>query len=472
MPSAAAVQLSARPGMMLVVPVSNSTRRLYIGTETRRSRAGGEELRIEALGAAFGAVDEGLGGEGGAAPASRAAAARPAAARRGCSWWFGVRMSSGSGGASRNHRRAARQGRLSGRQARVAVLQRLGQRCPGRHGRRRSLARRRQRAHRGEPVGVAQRAPERGHDVFEPACTDFRGEPVDRRTQVPRADEGAEERIAALQQLRNDVGMGELGRRRGACPRSRRWRAAMPSSRCCAAGRRGSRRTGRATAARRSRRPGAPCGRRLSTSESRARAEKRIALGIEDRSQDDVGDGAAQALGADHRHGAGEVDLGFVVAALERAGRAADDLGGEDDVFRDPAGDIDRRVALRRAASSSAAGSRAALAAASRREACRRRSPRRAAPSGAGRPGRAGPTLPAMSGTPTIQRKNAMRCLERQWLVEHLDRFGGLRRRRHARCCRDRLRRAAGAASGAAGAGIDAAPSAKRRLPALGGPCA
>ena len=50
--------------------------------------------------------------------------------------------------------------------------------------------------------------------------------------------------------------------------------------------------------------------------------------------------------GADHRHRAGEVDLLFVVAALERAGRAANDLGGEDDVLRDPAGDVDRRVAL------------------------------------------------------------------------------------------------------------------------------
>ena len=33
-PSGAAVKLSASPGITLVVPISNSTSRLYIGTET------------------------------------------------------------------------------------------------------------------------------------------------------------------------------------------------------------------------------------------------------------------------------------------------------------------------------------------------------------------------------------------------------------------------------------------------------
>ena len=115
-----------------------------------------------------------------------------------------------------------------------------------------------------------------------------------------------------------------------------------------------------------------------------------VALGVEDRPEDDVGDRPAQALGADHRHRAGEVDLAFVVAALERARRAADDLGGEHGVLRDPAGDVDRRIALVAQRLHQLRDRRAARAAAGWREACRRRSPRRAAPSGAGRRGRAG----------------------------------------------------------------------------------
>ena len=44
---------------MLVVPISNSTSRLNIGTDDRiEGRAGREELRLEALGAAFRAIDE------------------------------------------------------------------------------------------------------------------------------------------------------------------------------------------------------------------------------------------------------------------------------------------------------------------------------------------------------------------------------------------------------------------------------
>ena len=91
-------------------------------------------------------------------------------------------------------------------------------------------------------------------------------------------------------------------------------------------------------------------------------------------------------------------------------GRAADDLGGEDDVLRDPAGDVDRRIALVAQRLHQLRDRRAARAAAGWRAACPRRSPRRAAPSGAGRPGPAVRTCPATPVTPTIQRKNSIRC--------------------------------------------------------------
>ena len=108
----------------------------------------------------------------------------------------------------------------------------------------------------------------------------------------------------------------------------------------------------------RARRTGAPCGRRPSRSGSRRAPRSVSPRGIEDRPQHDVGDRPAQALGADHRRprAARSISL-VVVVALERAGRAAHDLGGEDDVAARSGWRRRPTSSPRRAASSSAAGS-------------------------------------------------------------------------------------------------------------------
>ena len=74
---------------------------------------------------------------------------------------------------------------------------------------------------------------------------------------------------------------------------------------------------------------------------------ERVAARIEDRSQHDAGDRPAQPGGADDRDRAGQVDLALVVflGAID-AGGAADHLGAEHDVARDPARHVDRRVGL------------------------------------------------------------------------------------------------------------------------------
>ena len=160
-------------------------------------RAGREELRVEALGAAFGAVDERLGGEGGAARSRRRARHRersgaPESAKR--SWrsdqrqrWES-RAARGRARASEGDDRSWPRGLVERprRKGRVGVAHRLRERRPGRHAGRRPAGRgRRERAQRSEPVGVAQRHAERRLHGVEADAADLVGDAVDRRAELP-----------------------------------------------------------------------------------------------------------------------------------------------------------------------------------------------------------------------------------------------------------------------------------------------
>ena len=338
------------PSLELDQPVEHRHRRRV------ERRAGGEELRVEALGAAFGAVDEGLGGEGGAGArrAARRRRARRRAGRCGCSWAFrSVEVERAGCEAARrdaNDRSAAR-GRVQRSAAAepgVAVLHRLGAASPSPAPRRRPRARpapARAARRAGRPRAARRRA------ATATPSSAVRGRPRRRAGPSPRSGSTARRSrrtarrgAAAAAARRRD---GRARRRRGAGPRSRRWRAAARSSPSCGAGRRGSRRTGRAAAGRRARRTGAPCGRRPSRSGSPPRAESVSPRGVEDRPQDDVGDRPAQALRADHRRPRGRgrsrlsSSLRWKTLVALRTTSAVRTTS-----LRDPAGDVDRRVAL------------------------------------------------------------------------------------------------------------------------------
>src|SRR4029079_11278892 len=101
----------------------------------------------------------------------------------------------------------------SGAEAGVGVLHGLGELRPARHGLRAvALTAGRERAQRGEAIGVAQRAAERRARVLEADAADFGGELVHQRTELPRPDERAEERVAATDHFRNDREVRDLGR--------------------------------------------------------------------------------------------------------------------------------------------------------------------------------------------------------------------------------------------------------------------
>ena len=353
-------------------------------------RAGREELRVEALGAAFGAVDEGLGGEGGAGPASSAAAARPATASAddAVHAWSGVRRGRAPRSEPESSRAARRDDRSaaasSGRpaEAGVAILHRLGSvaqpgtaaagRCPAG----------RERAQRGQPVGFAQGDAERRAHARRGRCwPTSAASAVDRRAQVPGADDRAEQRVAPAQQLRHDLGMGEVGAAEEQVVEAvDRAQQRGPAGVVEQAGEVAVERIERLLR-RRARRTGAPCGRRPSRSGSRPCAEsvsppaskigRSTTLAIARRRPwvPIIATARARSISPSSS------------SALERAGRAADDLGGEDDVASRSGWRRRPTNSPRRAASSSAAARRAARAAAGRRAACPRRSPRRAAPS-------------------------------------------------------------------------------------------
>jgi hypothetical protein len=200
---------------MLVVPISNSTRPV-VDRHRRRigGGAGGEELRIEAFGASFGAVDERLGGE---------------------------RRAAGNGGGDEGERGNApddavchgrtilESGRGSDRLAAANAM--IGRRPllrPSGRGRDSNPgpawrgspsparpppagARGGQRVERGEPVGFAQGDAERRAHGVEADLADLLREAVDRRAQVPGADDRPEQRVAPAQQLRHHRGMGQVG---------------------------------------------------------------------------------------------------------------------------------------------------------------------------------------------------------------------------------------------------------------------